>query len=200
MYSPVWSPRLRQGDIVGPLFLPTLGKNFQWVTPGTSLTGTLADQKAGKVLIDGEYHLLAVVSHCCEFNEGKRNKFLVARLQSPPGNLTAEQMEALEKSNDVEARAEEKESIAGVDTFLLDPLPDYFEQPQVVVFTAITPVPMSMREDFAKSKLAELDQATRERFRSKLAWFFGRHAEDIPDEEKSLPPRPDTEAEEVDQG
>ena len=41
--------------------------------------------------------LVVVVSHDCEFNEGKRNKLLVARIENIPGNLTSEQQEDLRK-------------------------------------------------------------------------------------------------------
>jgi hypothetical protein len=171
------------------MFLPTLGKNFQWLTVGSSLTESPeGGQEKRKVVVDGEFHLLAVVSHCCEFNQGKRNKFLVARLQSPRGNLSAEEKGGLEKSNDVEARVAEGGDVAGVDSFLLDPLPGQFDDQRLVSFTTTTPMPMGMSDDFLKAKVAELDQANRELFRKKLAWFVGRYAEDIPDDQKSLPP------------
>ena len=68
-----------------------------------------------------------VISHDCEFNEAKRNKLLVARLQGVQGNLTEEQRGDLRQSNDVEARAQAKLDVAGVNAFVFDPLPGVFE-------------------------------------------------------------------------
>ncbi|HEX3174556.1 MAG TPA: hypothetical protein VHQ43_10135 [Solirubrobacterales bacterium] len=185
MYSSLWSPELRQGDIVGEIFLPTIGTNFQSIVGGTSLTGATEKQQHERVIIGGDYHYLVIVSHCCEFNEGKRNKFLVARLQRPRQNLSSEQYEALRLSNDVEARASSGEPVAGLDSFLLDPVPGSLDEERVASFTSITAVPLSMKEDFRAAKIAELDHGTRILFRAKLAWFFGRTADDIPDAEKA---------------
>ncbi|HEV7771581.1 MAG TPA: hypothetical protein VGO66_13100 [Solirubrobacterales bacterium] len=191
MYSRLWSPRLRQGDILGPAFLPTIGKSFETVIQESSLTGDTDAQRRRKVVIDGDYHYLTVISHCCEFNEGKRNKFLLARLKGVPGNLSDEEKRALRLSNDVAKRVAEDEDIAGVDAFVVEPIPGLFEAEQVVAFTTITAFPMSMRNDLAEVKKAELDHSTRVQFREKLAWFLGRAANDISDEEKELPPEPD---------
>jgi hypothetical protein len=187
VYSALWSPRLRQGDVVGPVRLPTIGKNFQSIVTESSLTGTTPKQQPTQVIIEAGYHHVAIISHCCEFNEGKRNKFLVARLQTPQGNLSAEQYEALRLSNDIQARVEANLAVAGVDSFFLEPIPGHIDGNQVVVFTSITAVPLSMQDDFLTAKRAELDQEHRIQFRGKLAWFFGRAADDIPDDEKVDP-------------
>lgn len=187
MYSRLWSPTLRQGDILGPAFLPTIGRTFEWVIEDSSLTGDADARERRKIVIPGEKHYLAVVSHCCEFNEGKRNKFLLARLKSMPGNLNDEERTALRLSNDVAKRAEEDAAIAGVDAFVVEPIHGSFESEQVVAFTTITAFPMAMKDDLAKVKKAELDHAARIQFREKLAWFFGRAADDIPDGEKEEP-------------
>ena len=184
MYSERWSPRLRQGDILGPLPLPLLGTQFEVVAPTRSLTSGIETSAGGKIIIDAENVVVAVISHDCEFNDDKRNKLLVARLQNVPGNLDSEQREALRGSNDVAARVEADEAIAGVDSFLLAPLPGRYEQEQVVNFGTITPLPMKMKADLLSVKRAELRHDVRELFRAKLAWFFGRHADDMPDDQK----------------
>jgi hypothetical protein len=173
---------------LGPAFLPTIGRTFESVTEDSSLTGDVDASERRKVIISGEKHYLAVVSHCCEFNEGKRNKFLLARLKGVPGNLDDEERRALRLSNDVAKRAEGGEDIAGVDAFMVEPIPGAFEAEQVVAFTTITAFPMAMKNDLVKAKKAELDHATRVQFREKLAWFFGRVADDLPDAEKKEPP------------
>lgn len=188
MYSRLWSPTLRQGDILGPAFLPTIGRTFESVTEDSSLTGDVEERERRKVIISGEKHYLAVVSHCCEFNDGKRNKFLLARLKGVPGNLDDQERRALRLSNDVTQRAEEGEDVAGVDAFMVEPIAGAFEAEQVVAFTTITAFPMAMKDDLVKAKRAELNHATRVQFREKLAWFFGRAGDDIPDEEKKEPP------------
>lgn len=139
--------------------------------------------------------LLAVLSHDCEFNERKRNKFLVARLQNMPGNLSGDERAALFASNDVRARVEANEPVAGVDTFALNPAPGVFHREQVISFTTITPLPIAMQHDLLDGKKLELTQERRGQLREKIAWFFGRDAEDIPDAHKSpAPQQTDSEA------
>jgi hypothetical protein len=191
VYSELWSPGLRQGDIVGPLALPLLGKRFEVVGRGSSLTTTAQLEPVGKVIIEGVEAFTAVVSHDCEFNEGKRNKLLVARLQRVQGNLTEEELDAVWASNDVEARVEADQPIAAVDSFIVAPLNGLFPEPQVINFATTTPLPMAMKDDLLAAKKAEMDHDFRVLFRKKLAWFFGRDAEDIPDADKRPPPEPE---------
>jgi hypothetical protein len=95
-----------------------------------------------------------------------------------------------EQEPEIEQRIEELETrhaslaVAGVDSFLLDPLPPHFDVERVVVFTTIAPFPMKMHESFVSAKRAELEHEVRVQFREKLAWCFGRHAEDVPDDKK----------------
>ena len=186
MYSTRWSPGLRQGDIVGPLILPTISQ-LRALSDVGSLTSSVAQQPVTHFVVPGEKRYVAVVSHDCEFNEDKRNRLLVARLENVPGNLGTEQRTALRESNDVEARAAAHQSVAGVDSFLLDALPGHYEQEQVIVFTTILPLPMKMKADLVAAKRAELQHEHRVRFRGKLAWFAARDAEDINDNLKFDP-------------
>lgn len=137
------------------------------------------------MILDTTETFVVVVSHDCEFNDRKRNKLLVARLQRIQGNLTLEQREALRASNDVGARAAANLPVAGVDGWVFDPLADVFEDEQVASFTTITPLPIGMHDELRQNKKAELVHEDRVRFRSKLAWFMGRDAEDIPDDDKT---------------
>ena len=105
-----------------------------------------------------------------------------------PGNLTPEERAALRASNDVEARAEANETVAGVDCYLFDPLEGVLEEECIASFTTITPLPMKFADDFLAAKRAELEHSHRELFRKKLAWFFGREADDIPDHQRIDPP------------
>lgn len=187
MYSDRWSPRLRQGDIVGPVGLPLLGTQFEFIAGSRSLTEGAASSPTGKIILEAADVFVAIVSHDCEFNERKRNKLLVARLQNIQGNLTQAQVEALWASNDVAARVEADEPVAAVDSFAVEPLPGQFERPQVINFATTTPLPMSMASDLAEAKKAELVHDVRVLLRNKLAWFFGRDAEDVPDDDKQQP-------------
>lgn len=188
MYAARWSPDLRQGDILKDVFFPGLSSQFKSIASETSFTSTQGSKSVESVIVPGERICVAVISHDCEFNEGKRNRLLLARIENVPGNLTSDQREALRASNDVRARAEAGLNVAGADSFLLDPLPGRFDVEQVIVFTTITPFPMKMRAAFLKAKTAELDHPTRILLREKVAWFFGRDAEDISAEERIDPP------------
>jgi hypothetical protein len=188
VYAERWSPGLRQGDVLGPLPLPLMGTEFLIVAQTRSLIGPEVGRFSVTIPAD-EVHV-AVISHDCEFNEDKRNKLLLARLQRVQGNLTAEEREDLRASNDVEARAAAGHDIVSVDAFVLPPLPGSFNEEMVVNFATITALPMKMADDLRSRKRAELVQETRVLFRKKLAWFFGRAAEDIPDDEKVDPPPP----------
>lgn len=185
MYSARWSPRLRQGDILGPIPLPLMGTDFGVVFRTKSLIDPTAggDQQLS-VTIPAARVVAAVVSHDCEFNERKRNKLLVARLQSVQGNLSDNERQALRESNDVQARADADLTVAGVDSFLFSPLPGVFEDEQVANFATITSLPMKMADDLRAQKRAELNQETRVLLRLKLAWFVGRTADDLPNDGK----------------
>lgn len=195
MYSAKWSPGLRQGDILGPIPLPLMGNSFGLViTSNTLIAPEVGDEKFS-VTIEAQKVVVTVISHDCEFNEGKRNKLLVARLQKPQGNFTEQERQDLRDSNDVQARSDAGLTVMAVDSFLLDPVPGVFDEAQVVNFATITPLPMKMVNDLKGQKRAELDQATRVLFRLKLAWFVGRAAEDIPEDDKVDPPSPPSETE-----
>jgi hypothetical protein len=184
MYSERWSPGLRQGDIIGPMPMPIMGSDFTVGFRARSLIAPASGEADLTVTIPAAKVLATVISHDCEFNEGKRNKLLVARLQGVQKNLTVEQRQALRDSNDVQAMSDAGLNVAGVDAFLFSPLVDVFDDEQVANFATITPLPMKMAEDLRAQKRAELDHETRVLFRLKLAWFVGRAADDIPDDEK----------------
>ena len=193
MYADRWSPGLRQGDVLGTVFLPLLGSDFKIVAPRGSLTEGLPEQPIQEIIIGGENRFVVVVSHDCEFNEDKRNKLLVARLQNVPGNLSDEERADLRESNNAEARVAEGKEVSGIDNFVFAPLPGAFDSEQIASFTTITPLPMGKREELRAAKWAELNQEHRVLFRKKLGLFFARDAEDIPDEEKE-PARPPMDA------
>ncbi|HLX31287.1 MAG TPA: hypothetical protein VKR79_00825 [Gaiellaceae bacterium] len=187
MYEARWSPRLRQGDILGEVFVPTLGANVKPIGEMQTLTGG-GGGSFNNVILPGSWQFVMVVSHDCEFNEEKRNRFLVAKIEKVPGNLTVEQRAALRESNDVEARAEAELDVAGVNSFLLNPIDGAFAEESIADFTTITPLPKKLDSDYLKLKRAELEHGQRLLLRRKLAWFFaGRGTDDIPDDERVAP-------------
>jgi hypothetical protein len=188
VYSDLWSQGLRQGDVVGQIALPLLGTEFEVVAPSRSLVAPPESGLPARILVPADSCFVVVVSHDCEFNEGKRNKLLVARLQSMPGHFTAEQKQDLRDSNDLEARVAAQLQVAGVDNWVFDPLSGAFEGEHVANFATITPLPMKLRDQLVARKRAELVHEQRVLFRKKLAFFLGRDADDVPQSEKQAPP------------
>jgi hypothetical protein len=189
VYSDRWSGRLRQGDILGPIAFPNLGVDFSVSFRSRSLVTPTDQPDKLTITMPAEDTLVTVISHDCEFNEGKRNKLLVAKLQPVPRNLSLDEREALRQSNDVVARIKAKLTVAGVDSFLFAPLDGVFDEEQVANFGTITPLPMKMAEELRSMKRAELDPDARVLFRFKLAHFVARETEVIDDPEKrDLPP------------
>lgn len=179
-----WSLRVRQGDVVGeiPFALPT--KRAQFVATGAVTGLGLAAQS---VIVQAAPRYVAIVSHDCEFNENKRDHFLVAQVERLRKDLTPEQLAELRDGNDAEAASMEGRNYP-VDTFFLDPLAGVFEEPRRINFCTITPFAMSSLETMLEFKKAELDHATRVLLRRKLGVFFGRDAEDVPDDERAPAP------------
>jgi hypothetical protein len=93
------------------------------VFPSRSLIQPRIDEEQLSFTIQARKAVVAVISHDCEFNERKRNKLLVARLQGVQGNLSDEDRQALRDSNDVQARSDASLTGAAVDSFLFAPVP-----------------------------------------------------------------------------
>jgi len=187
MYSALWSPGLRQGDVLGELPFAISSNKVEWSFQG-SVTGTVS-QQAGYAFVRAQPRFVMVVSHDCEFNENKRSHFLVARIESI-GKITDEEREVLIAGNDV-MKAIEEERHVPLDTFYLEPIPGVFEDARRVNFCAITSFAMELTKEILGSKKAELQHDQRIRLRNKLGVFFGRDAEDIPEDQKAAPPPKD---------
>jgi hypothetical protein len=183
LYSDRWSQRLRQGDIVGQIPYP----KFKGVPQWSRRSGWAEDAPANEILeYPASRRFAVIVSHDCEFNETKRAHFLVARVQDFAPTLSDDTRAQIRAANDAIREAEDGsgERFDYIDSFVLDPLEDCFAETQVVSFTTITALPMSMRRDVEAVKQAELAHEHRVRLRRKLAFFFGREGEDVPDAEK----------------
>ena len=184
MYSGRWTPGLRQGDILGPCPYPKLKNLPQQARREGWKSGS---QPAQALEFPADDRYAVVVSHDCEFNATKRVHFLLARVEAFSPRLDEPVRAEIKASNDAIRIGEGNEGAERwdyIDTFVLDPLPPHFETDMLVRFTAITAWPMSDLKTFVDLKRAELEHAHRVRLRKKLGFFFGRDADDEPDEKK----------------
>jgi len=128
-----------------------------------------------------------VVSHDCEFNPGKRNFFLAARVDRMTHEARNDSalIDELRAGNDYRARSSEGNPIA-LDAFFLEPISDVLDDElgYVANFASITPFSMKFKKDLLKLKRAELDHSHREQLRAKLAVFVGRPGRDVENELK----------------
>jgi hypothetical protein len=129
-----------------------------------------------------------VMSHDCEFNDEKRPQFLIARVQDFQRDLPLETRALIKAANGAVTEAEDEQRYDYIDTFVLEPIPGCFETEQLVSFTTITALPISMTAEIKTMKRAELKHEHRVQLRRKLGFFFGRDAEDIDEAEKTAPP------------
>ena len=201
-----WTPWLRQGDVFGPVDFPLQRSAFPRISPPASpATAALETQAPSGVepfatgpqaLIQTAVAYAVVVSHDCEFNPGKRNFFLAARVDRMPHDVRNDSalVDELRAGNDYHARSSEGNPIA-LDAFFLEPISGvlYGEPGYVANFTSITPFSMKFKKDLLKLKRAELKHSHREQLRAKLAVFFSRSSDDVADELKvERPPDPGT--------
>jgi hypothetical protein len=183
MWSDDWSPTLRQGDIIGPIWMPMIGKKDLDVVGSVGIAAMeMTEPKQALVPISPRY--VAVVSHDCEFNENKRERLLVARVQTIDPRMTPEQINEARESNDVEARHNANKHVDGVDSFVIDPIDGVSDAFQAVSFTTIMPVPMPQVTALLGAKVAELTHDQRLIYKRKLIWFFTRSNEDVPADAK----------------
>jgi hypothetical protein len=190
VYTERWSPRLRQGDVFGPIYYPLSKKaGFQRVSPETSIAVSVAEVGITQLLVSGSERLAVVVSHDCEFSEGKRDHFSIARLQALPRDVLTsdDKLEELRAGNNYLARAREGHP-AAIDTFLYEPLSGQFEEPHILNLQSIVPLPIALKEEMLRCKRAELEHEHRSYLRAKVGAFFGRDSADIPEEHKITPP------------
>jgi hypothetical protein len=118
-----------------------------------------------------------VISHDCEFNEGKRKYMALARIDHLDLRRPQEELDAMRRANSPTTASAEGLSVQ-FDAFYLDPLPEQFDGPRVINFQTITPFPMSMKAEILAVKCGELTPTARRDLRGRLAAFFGRDGEE----------------------
>lgn len=125
-----------------------------------------------------------VVSHDCDFNQGNREFFLVARLHPlSRGQKAEDKLELLRRGNDPRERTGAGRRI-GINVFLIEPVPGHFDEPMIGSFELIIPVSVNFREHMLKRKIAEMEHHDREWLRGKLAIFLARPEDDISEDLK----------------
>lgn len=177
MYKPRddWSETLRQGDVFGEIAYP-LVTNQATLNADIPLYGA-AGGGQDSIRIPFTQRLAVVVSHCCEFNPGKRSNFLMARVESMNTHkMTPDEIALLKTGNDYEKCVAEGKPIQ-LDTFVLDPIADSFTELRRVNLQTICSYPIAFVDEMVKLKKAELADEHRELFRKKLAMFFARPSE-----------------------
>ena len=161
--------------------LRQIARQSGWVAPEDA-TGL---ETTGDVIVPCKEMLGIVLSHDCEFNEGKRSHFVMARVHRPGGKDV--DIDELRAGNDIRSAADDGRAVA-YDTFLLEPCPEVFDEPHIANFPTMMSLPMKVRDVVLGLKRAELGHETRVQLREKVALFFGRAADDVPDGDKSDAP------------
>lgn len=193
-----WTPWLRQGNVFGLVNFPLQRSAFARLgtpaSPGAAAALEPGSASAVEPFANGPQALIQttvayamVVSHDCEFNPGKRNFFLAARVDRMPHDRRNDKalIDELRAGNDYRARSSEGNPV-DLGAFFLEPIPNVLdgEPGYVANFTSITPFSMKFKKDLLKLKRAELEHSHREQLRAKLAVFFGRGGDDVADELK----------------
>jgi hypothetical protein len=153
---------------------------------------SLADPKLAIMACSARYAV--VVSHDCDFNEGKREYFLAASIHElDERDRKPERTEKLRLDND--ARRHSPANQIALRGFLLEPIPGCFEEPMLAIFDTITPISMRFKAEMLRLKRAEMEHEHRVRLREKLALFVARAVDDISQELKVNPPEDPAELE-----
>lgn len=193
MYIP--SPdasNLRQGDILAGIYLPRFSVGETQFLHKLKDDGSWEFQKHTVMKTEETY--AAVISQCCEFNDGKRNSFTLAQLLRLSGgqrrgwkvfgfNLAQispwRSVETPEPTPDELLKRNSLENdIQDVNVYFLKPDGVHFKVPYVIDFTRVFSVSMKEKPRVLKNKVLEFDNEHRLEFQEKLAYFYSRPALD----------------------
>lgn len=187
MYSERWSRCLRQGDILGGVWFPGRAFTVKVTVPDVGTGSGMRPFTDPMLSAAAHQSDVMVISHDCEFNEGKRTHFIVARIEGV-SNISPDEMAVRLSANSMQTALE-----LGIplwaDSFPLAPSRTLFgdERYRRVNFCRVMSLPMTDVAAFLEQKKAELMHQDRQNLRFKLGAFFGRAADDIPDEDKYVP-------------
>jgi hypothetical protein len=195
MYEP--SPNcseLRQGDIVANIYLPRFGINDVSFLHKLSKSGSFEFSK--QAIMQTTSQCAAVISQCCEFNEGKRNSFSLAELIGVDEWLSTEpwvsgvnlaeivpwkrsewsqyETDKLLEANSIDLDQGSKQHI---NVYFLKPDGQRFMEPHIIDFTRVFSIRMSEKDRILQNKILQLDKPHRIQLQQKLAYFYARPAE-----------------------
>lgn len=190
--------RLRQGDVLGEFYFPRFSFGAVHLLHAFADDGSLTfDDRAQLSVQRGP---AVVISQCCEFNEGKRNAFSLARLVSVRRRLaelertrglniarlvplakssyrgrevTPTLVRDLEAANEIDPDADQN---AAVNVYLYRADGTVLTEPHIADFSEVISIRIADSERLKKQKRLELEPAFRRQFQLKLAYFYGREA------------------------
>jgi hypothetical protein len=181
---------LRQGDVIRGMYLPRYSLSTLSLLHKMGAAGGLEYEH--RAILKAEQGFAVVISQCCEFNQGKRNAFSLARLLSvrqalwpdPPrwGFSLAELVPAkwtgvaVGKLREANTVTEEGEN-AAVNVYLYDADGHVLTEPHIVDFTQVMSVRMEDKDKVLRGKALQLDREHRLEFQFKLSYFYSRPAD-----------------------
>jgi hypothetical protein len=184
---------LRQGDVISNIVFPKFSLKEMRLLYKVEASENPAF--GDEVILKTSTQFAAVLSQCCEFNEGKRKSFSLARIvglgerthpalrvfgvnlaEIVPWNRLAPRqrdLEALLRANSVEADRPQH-----VNVYTLRPDGQHLAEPHLVDFSRVFSVHIAEKERVLARKVLQLDSSHRREFQLKLAYFYARSAED----------------------
>jgi hypothetical protein len=190
MYEPLPdSSTLRQGDIIRDFCFPRY--SFSSTRLVYSIKGGQPEFNKESVL-KSDYRFAVVLSQCCEFNENKRNSFSLSALLpaswlprkaltghginlaelsiASKSQLRQMDIEKLRTANTIQRRDENH----AVNVFFPEADGKYFSEPMLVDFSQVVSIDMKDAKRIQGNKILQFNDATRQLFKQKLAYFYLR--------------------------
>lgn len=190
--------KLRQGDVIRGVLLPRFSLSDIRLISRSDPGGN--PKFDGRTIVTTGEHFAVVLSHCCEFNTGKRRSFsmsalrplrdylgahlfgddrwginvaeLVALARSPyKGKNTKQTLELLRKANKVDLTSG---TVDAANLFLYDQDGDNLGEPYVADFTRVTSLSMKDSQEILSRKVLQLDDEHRRMLKIKLGVFYSR--------------------------
>lgn len=150
------------GDILSGLKLPNLKKDeFHLVSQSN-------DDKTYSVRLMMPTDFFVYLSHECDFNENKRQYFILAPMFGIPADVRrrTDDFHRLINSNDVKAHPNY------LNLFYYSPSPPRFSEDKLMDFTRVISVPVTLRQQLLESKVLELTLKNRLLIKDKLGYYF----------------------------
>jgi hypothetical protein len=193
MYEAVLEDSLRQGDVIKGIYFPRYSLPTLSLLHKLDKEGTPAFED--RALVKAQHAFAVVLSQCCEFQEGKRNAFSLARLfdvkslllnrvtswginlaQLLPARYQQLAVDQLRIANHV--NVDHPEETKAINGYFYDAHGAILTEPYFVDFTQVFSVDMKDSSKILKLKVLQLDNEHRLEFQLKLGYFYTRPAGD----------------------